>query len=76
MILHLFQETVQKGFDNAILPNQNPDSKFLWVGAKEGNQFKNYKIPSNLKLCNHMQQDEISASIVLCISRWKAAQPS
>ena len=68
------RRSLQKGFDNAILlSNQNPDSKFLWVGAKEGNQFKNYKIPSNLKLCNYMQQDEIfnSASIVLCISRWE-----
>lgn len=68
------RRSLQKGYDNAILlSKKNPDSKFLWVGAKEGNQFKNHKIPSNFKVCNYMQQDEIfnSASIILCTSRWE-----
>ena len=68
------RRSLQKGYDNAILlSKQNPNSKFLWVGAKEGKQFKNQKIPSNLEVCNYMQQDKIfnSASIILCTSRWE-----
>ena len=68
------RRSYQKGFDHCLeISKCFPKINFLWVGAREKNQFIQEEIPKNLTLSDYMDQDEIfnSSRYIICTSRWE-----
>lgn len=68
------RRSYQKGFDHCLeISKCFPEINFLWVGAREKNQFIQEEIPKNLTLSDYMDQDEIfnSSRYIICTSRWE-----